>query len=205
MPFTVATTGLTQFCPPTDKAAETVLCQVSIFAQCLPINPVPPANAPLLLTVSPEDMVGGGQGVQPNVIKRVRPIQTAASETEVANTYTGLDAMWTFQLQRGAMGRTIDEITEGVKYLTSTVLTGHVEMKFADRSGQLVPTYSVLFSYHSGGALIYKDWAPNCEISITAQGTMGASQNFNKTVQIKAQSIGDDIGTRFIRYIAGTI
>jgi hypothetical protein len=108
--------------------------------------------------------------------------------------------MWTFQLQRGAMGRTIDEITEGVKYVTSTVLTGYKELKFADRAGQLVPTYSVLISYHSGGIQIYKDWAPNCEISVTAQGTMGASQNFNKTIQIKAQSIGDANGTRFTRY-----
>ncbi len=200
MAFTIDTTGLTQYCPPTTPPAETIIPQISIFKQCLPINPVAPATGPLVLSIAAEDIRGEGQGLSMTANKRMRPINTAASETEVANLYSGQEILWTVELQKGAFGKTIDEIIEGVAYVASTVRTGWDELKLADRSGQLVSTFSVLFSYYSSGNLLAQDWAPTAEVSMTGGGGMAANQTYYKTIQIKAQSIGDAVGTRVIRY-----
>lgn len=200
MAFPIVTTGLTSYCPPTTPIAETILGQIAIFEQCLPLNPVSPATPPLLLSISPEDIVGGGQGIQQTMTKRFREILTSASETSVARLYSGSDAMWTVQLQKDAFGRSIDELAEGVKYIASTARTGWDELKIADRSGKLVSTFSALISYYSDNVLVAEDWAPNVEITVTATGAISAGQTYNKTLELKAQPIGDAEGTRVIRY-----
>jgi hypothetical protein len=195
MPVKNDVSGFTPYCSPKDKKGQTILASVDVFEQCMDLE----APEALLVSVSPDDMAGG-QGVSMQSQRQYTPINTASAVTEVANMYSGHPITFSFNIQKGAFNDVVDEIIEGDKYEESTDRPGWKELKMADRAGEYVSTYSVVITYRSGEEVLAQDFIPNCEILSNAQGGMVAGQTFNRTIELKAQPIGDVIGTRVKRY-----
>jgi len=187
--------GFVPYCSPKDRKGQTILASIDIFEQCQDLE----SPEALIVSIAPDDMAGG-QGVTMQAQRQYTPITTAAAVTEVANMYSGHPIMFSFNVQKGAFLQAIDEIIEGDKYEESIDRPGWIELKMADRAGEYVSTYSVVITYRSGETVLAQDLIPNCEISSNAQGGMVAGQVYNRTIELKAQPIGDVLGTRVKRY-----
>ena len=186
--------GIIPYCSPKTKAGETILATIDIFNQCVDLTN--PDN--LILSVNPGDMAAG-QGLSMQAQRQMTPINTAAAVTEVANLYAGHPITFSFNIQAGAFSEKVDEIIEGDEYVDSVDRPGWKELRMADRTGQQVSTYSAIITYRSGGTVVAQDNIPNCEIMSNNQGGMVAGQIYNRTVELKAQPLGDVAGTRVIR------
>lgn len=187
--------GFVPYCQPKERKGQTVLASVDVFESCLDLE----SPEALIVSISPDDMAGG-QGVTMQSQRQYTPITTASAVTEVANMYSGHPITFSFNVQKGAFNTVIDEIIEGDKYEDSLDRPGWKELRMADRSGEYVSTYSVVITYRSGDQVLAQDFIPNCEIMSNAQGGMVAGQVYNRTIELKAQPIGDVLGTRVKRY-----
>jgi hypothetical protein len=186
-------TGFVPYCSPKNKKGQTILASIDIYDQCIDMT----APEALLLSVTPEDMQ---TGITVQAARQFTMITTANSVTEVQSMYSGRPVTFTFNVQTGAFTTAIDEITEGDKYVDSSSRDGWKELRMADRTGEYTATYSVVITYRSGTETLAQDFIPNCEISSSTQGAMTAGQVYNRTIELKAQPIGDLAGTRVIRY-----
>jgi hypothetical protein len=152
------------------------------------------------MTITPQDMIGAGQGLTETMTRQNTAINTSSATTVIQNLFGGLDFKFSVQMQRNSASKAIDQILEGVEYEVSTTRAGYERILFADRTGDPVPTYSVVVRTMSGAVEKYIDYIPNCEIICTAQGSRDAGSIYNKTLEFMAMPLDDEIGTKFERF-----